>query len=100
MNIASGAVAVLAVLSSLSLGFTLWLMNSHQSAFDESFLHETVKAAIKNNLNLSASFEFIEKALLQQYPRHIHLGEPWLFNCAGGFKSGMKLLHASISECN
>jgi len=72
--------------------------------FDNKILFDIVKRALvkKNDgspvLSLTQMFENITKELQQAYPGHVTDTEPWIFNCAGGFKSGTKILHISITE--
>jgi len=47
---------------------------------------------------LENSVEFISAELAQIYPRHIHPNDQWVTNLAGGFKTAMLILHASMTE--
>jgi hypothetical protein len=47
---------------------------------------------------LEKSVAFISAELHQLYPKHIHLGQTWTTNLAGGFKTGMLILHACGSH--
>lgn len=48
--------------------------------------------------HLEQSVAFISSELARSYPRHIHPGGQWITNLAGGFKTGMIILHASLTE--
>ncbi|KAL6079592.1 Sigma non-opioid intracellular receptor 1 [Balamuthia mandrillaris] len=49
-------------------------------------------------LTLEDMFTNVTRALQQEYPDHIFADNEWVFNCAGGFKTGMLILHASLTE--
>jgi hypothetical protein len=47
---------------------------------------------------LNATVTFIAAELHKAYPKHIHPNEIWVTNLAGGFKTAMLILHASLTE--
>ena len=48
--------------------------------------------------NLEQTVAFISSELARLYPHHIHPNDQWITNLAGGFKTGMLILHASLTE--
>jgi len=69
---------------------------------------------VKQNLTLDDMFDEVTAKLMKAYPGHIFDGQlpppkqrnaiksfrkdtTWVFNCAGGFKTGMRILHASLT---
>src|SRR5690606_31478525 len=55
---------------------------------------------IANNTTTSLENKFnnITKELEKIYGGHVSNNEEWMLNCAGGFKTQMKLLHVSMTE--
>ena len=47
---------------------------------------------------LHSSLTLLQRELLAAYPHLIHPHDEWLFSLAGGFKCGLLLLHASLTE--
>jgi len=56
------------------------------------------KPSHPGNVTLETMFDEVTARLKQAYPGHIHDDTTWVFNCAGGFKTGMRILHASLTE--
>ena len=49
-------------------------------------------------VSLQHSVVILQQQLKALYPDLIHVHDEWLFNLAGGFKTGLLLLHASLTE--
>lgn len=47
---------------------------------------------------LQSTVKFITSELHAAYPKHIHPNDVWITNLAGGFKTAMLILHASLTE--
>lgn len=74
------------------------LLPSSYSPFDDELLHQIVKNVVEAKLPLQEAFDNVTAELVRVYPAHIHPSNTWILNCAGGFKTQMLLLHASLSE--
>jgi len=67
--------------------------------FDDNKLHAITKNAVDANPgNVEAIFDAVLRGLQETYPQRIFNDSDWVFNCAGGFRTGMKIMHASITE--
>lgn len=65
--------------------------------FEPGNLHELCKRAAREQ-SRDAMIRVVTEELKRQYPRHIDLEVPWLFNNAGGAMGQIKLLHCSLTE--
>lgn len=65
--------------------------------FDPEVLRQC--AALGRDRPLEEAFDAITFALAERYPGHVNTGpRRWIYNCAGGAKGVMHLLHGSITE--
>lgn len=88
------------IISSLVLiiGIAISFSLQKKPLFDDDLLHQITINAVKANLTLEETFANITAELRFHYGPHITPNEEWQFNCAGGFKSMIKILHMSITE--
>jgi C-8 sterol isomerase len=89
----------------LALFIGLAVDNYKQPVFDVKTLQNIVDRSLaaqhQQQLNLTATINLIQLELSLAYPAHIWLQDPQrdvLTNLAGGFKTGMILLHGSLTE--
>lgn len=82
----------------LILAVSISLLLQKKPLFDDELLHQITNNAVQANMSLEETFANITAELKFHYGPHITTSEEWQFNCAGGFKSAMKILHISITE--
>ena len=99
MWLPSSTVAV--VLLSLLLGSFLYL-NRVPPTFDTQQLQAIVDHVAAQHasspLTINQSITLVQHQLHTLHPTLVHIHDQWLFNLAGGFKTGLLLLHASLTE--
>jgi hypothetical protein len=80
----------------------LYTLDNAAPTFDTAVLSSIVSSIHRQHrsspLSLNATLHQLQLQLHSAYPSHVHLDSPWLFNLAGGFKSGLLLYHASLTE--
>lgn len=69
-----------------------------QRVIDLLAREQSLKQAINKPMNLNQSIAFIQHNMKQHYGDLIDINDEWMFNLAGGFKTGLLLLHASMTE--
>ena len=94
-------VSVLVLLLSLLLASFLYLDRA-PAKFDRRQLQHIVDHIASQHahspLTLNQSITLIQHQLHALHPSLVHVHDQWLFNLAGGFKTGLLLLHASLTE--
>ena len=95
------SLTVLIVLVALLFGFFLYLDRAPPK-FDKRQLHSIINHIAAQHaispLTLNQTITLIQHQLHTLHPTLIHRHDEWLFNLAGGFKTGLLLLHASLTE--
>eukprot|EP01098_Paradermamoeba_levis_P009115 TRINITY_DN3782_c0_g1_i3.p1 TRINITY_DN3782_c0_g1~~TRINITY_DN3782_c0_g1_i3.p1 ORF type:complete len:216 (-),score=51.86 TRINITY_DN3782_c0_g1_i3:96-743(-) len=98
MGIISSGLSLIVILFSVLVALlaVTFQGNVHKPLFDNKHLHQLTKNVL--HLPLEEQFANITAELKKAYPGHIHDDTHWVLNCAGGFKTSMIILHASLTE--
>ena len=95
------SLTVLVVLLSLLLGSFLHL-DRVPPTFDRRQLQDIIDRIAAQHafspLTVNQTITLVQHQLHTVHPALIHVHDQWLFNLAGGFKTGLLLLHASLTE--
>ena len=94
-------VSALVLLLSLLFAFALYLdrapatFNRHEL---QAVIDHIAAQHAQSPLSLNQSIALLQQRLHTLHPTLVHVHDEWLFNLAGGFKTGLLLLHASLTE--
>ena len=95
------SLSVVLLLTAVILGCIITL-DSVPPSFDPLVLTAIVNQLHEHQrlspLPLNDTLSLLQLELQRAYPGLIHPSSHWLFNLAGGFKTGILLLHASLTE--
>jgi len=95
------SLTVAVVLLSLLFGSFLYLDRAPPTFNKQQFqsiINTISQQHTTTPLTLNQTITLLQHHLHTLHPTHIHIHDEWLFNLAGGFKTGLLLLHASLTE--